>query len=58
MTDGNLDTSENIYNTSIDVDFGEVYRIIENLPTTAIAEDYKNTKTYSIGDYVIYNTKL
>lgn len=58
MTDGNLDTSENIYNTSIDVDFGEVYRIIENLPTTAIAEDYKNTKTYSVGDYVIYNTKL
>lgn len=58
MTDGNLDASESVYNTSIDVDFGEVYMVGGGLSPSVIADIYKNYQRYAIGDYVIYDDRL
>lgn len=58
MSDGNLDACINADNTTIDVTFGTFYVVDKGLSAIIIADNYNNTQTYVVGDYVIYSKKL
>ena len=55
MADSDIFVSNDV---QLDVDFGTVYVVDQGVVTKVVAKKYDPTKTYVVGEYVIYQEKL
>ena len=55
MADSDIFVSNDV---QLDVDFGTMYIIDQGIAVKIVADKYDPTKTYAVGDYVIYTDLL